>query len=63
MSGVASIQADGWLGQFLYVYPAEHLVVVRLRHPPDDSSQNDAGSFKDFEKEIAKLISPAATGS
>jgi CubicO group peptidase (beta-lactamase class C family) len=61
MNGIASIRADGWLGQFLYVYPEERLVIVRLRHPPEDSSQNDAGTFKDLEQEIAKLVSPAAT--
>jgi CubicO group peptidase (beta-lactamase class C family) len=54
--GIASIRADGWLGQYIYVYPDARLVVVRLRHPPADPSQREAGSFKDFEKEIDKLI-------
>jgi CubicO group peptidase (beta-lactamase class C family) len=60
--GIASISANGWLGQYLYVYPDARLVVVRLRHPPADPSQNEAGGFKDLDKEIGKLIAWPASG-
>jgi CubicO group peptidase (beta-lactamase class C family) len=56
-TGITSIRADGWLGQYIFVFPEQRLVVVRLRHAPADKSLNEAGSFSGIEKEIDKLIS------
>ena len=62
MRGVSAIRADGYLGQYLFVYPAERLVVVRLRHAPRDASRNEAGSFKTIEAEIERLLSRPKEG-
>lgn len=49
-SGVATVRADGWLGQYLLVFPAERVVVARLRHAKPGATGKDPGSFGDFEK-------------
>lgn len=49
-SGVASIRAEGWLGQYLLVYPTERVVVVRMRHPKPGSTGKEPASFVDFDK-------------
>ena len=55
-SGVASIRADGWLGQYLLVYPAERVVVARLRHAKPGATGKDPGSFGDLEKVVRREL-------
>ncbi|MCC6523665.1 MAG: beta-lactamase family protein [Polyangiaceae bacterium] len=55
----------GWLGQYLLVYPAEQLVVVRLRREPprqppgSPETELDAGAFEALPRLAAALHVPA----
>jgi CubicO group peptidase (beta-lactamase class C family) len=60
-SGVSTIRADGWLGQYLFVLPAERVVVVRMRHAPPDGAENDSGTFPSIEAEIDRLVARPVT--
>lgn len=53
---VHSINANGWLGQYLYVFPEERLVAVRMRHAPAEPKGDDPASFGDFDKKLKVLL-------
>jgi hypothetical protein len=47
--------AEGYLGQYLVIYPRHNLVAVRMKsenHPQDDIT----GNFADFKEQILKLV-------
>jgi CubicO group peptidase (beta-lactamase class C family) len=60
-NGVSTIRAVGWLGQYLYVFPDERVVVVRMRHAPQNAAENDAGTFASLEAELDRLVSRPVT--
>lgn len=55
-SGVSTIRSDGWLGQYLFVFPAERVVVVRMRHAPDRRADDEVGMFSSIEAELELLV-------
>lgn len=59
---VHAINANGWLGQFLYVLPDERLVAVRMRHAGADPVDDKVTSFGTFEKELDDLVGWAPPG-
>ena len=56
---------DGWLGQYLVVYPKQHLVAVRL-HAVDSSNderENRKHGFTSFRKMVFDLVRSSAVPS
>lgn len=53
---VHDASANGYLGQYLYAFPDERLVAVRMRHAPAETKENDPDSFGDFDKKLRALV-------
>jgi CubicO group peptidase (beta-lactamase class C family) len=51
-------KADGWLGQYLVVYPAEKLVAVRLRRQSEggDEAENLRYGFRAFSERVLETL-------
>jgi hypothetical protein len=48
-------KAEGWLGQYIIIYPAKKLVACRMvRESPAYNQQTD--EFRDFEQYVFKLV-------
>lgn len=57
LSGPTGYEAQGYLGQFLVVYPAKKLVAVRMyRGPSDESAPTEASGFADFEAAVYAVV-------
>ncbi len=51
---------DGWLGQYLVVYPKQHLVAVRLHavESGNDERENQKYGFPSFRELVSALVHP-----
>jgi CubicO group peptidase (beta-lactamase class C family) len=57
LSGPTGYEAQGYLGQYLVVYPAKKLVAVRMyRGPSDESAPTEASGFADFEAAVDAVV-------
>ena len=57
--------ADGWLGQYLVVYPKSHLVAVRMHaiEAGNDENESKKYGFHSFQKLTLALVQPAPDSS
>lgn len=60
---VAGFGGDGWLGQYLVVYPEQHLVAVRLHavESSNDERENQKYGFPAFRALVFALTQPPST--
>jgi CubicO group peptidase (beta-lactamase class C family) len=57
LSGPTGFEAQGYLGQYLVVYPAKKLVAVRMyRGPSDESAPTEASGFAGFEAAVDAVV-------
>ena len=59
---LAGFGADGWLGQYLVVYPGQHLVAVRMHavESGNDERENQKYGFPSFRELVSALVQPRA---
>ncbi len=52
--------ANGWMGQYLYVWPERHLVAVRMHYPtPEDYGANPPDTeFRELLADVVALLPP-----
>lgn len=60
---VAGFGGDGWLGQYVVVYPEQHLVAVRLHavESGNDERENQKYGFSAFRELVSSLTLPPST--
>lgn len=61
-SAVGGFGGDGWLGQYLVVYPEQRLVAVRLHavESGNDERENRKYGFASFREMVSGLVRPRA---